>query len=354
MRKRTTKIMTSTLLIGMMLPQIAFANTQQTSSKTTLKTYENTEGVVEDIVITDYEWFRDKDNKIHSFNSLGIKDKTILVKAKENPYGYIFKLKNNTYYLADKNQSRKIRTANRKSGVEIRTFDNISSRPEVFKDIKPNYARSEILDQAIERFEARNQGIYDFEQQIKNAIKTVYEMNLEYGGNSHRQGDLSDGKTKCDGFTWIFSELLNHTNIKYRYVYTMPRTGEDINKLGNEKSRNTLHINNEIYNPKTKQWINFENTTLDKKDIDNANGNNLDEKIDAYYKQQFTRESPWFTEECIWLLENKEYNPTKEVRYITETYQAGQIVDTTSYEVTNISYANATAVTRDFLDKVGY
>lgn len=354
MRKKSTNIMISTLLIGMMTPQITFANTQQPNTKTTLKTYENTEGVIEEIVITAHDLFRYKDNKIHNFNSLGIKDKTLLVKAKENPYGYIFTLKNKTYYLADKNQSRKIRTANRKSGVEIRTFDNISSRPEVFKDIKPNYARSEILDQAIERFEARNQGIDDFDKQIKNAIKTVYEMNLEYGGNSHRQGDLSDGKTKCDGFTWIFSELLNHTNIKYRYVYTMPRTGEDIAKLGNEKSRNTLHINNEIYNPKTKQWINFENTTLDKKDIDHAKGTTLDEKIDTYYKQQLTRQSPWFTEDCVWLLENKEYNPTKEVRYITETYQAGKIVDTTSYEVTNISYANATPVTRDFLDKVGY
>lgn len=354
MRKKAANIIVSTLIIGMLIPQIAFANNQQTNSKNNLKTYENTEGVVEDIIITAHEWFRDKDNKIHNFNSLGIKDKTILVKAKETPYSYIFKLNNNTYYLADKNQSRKIRTANRKSGVEIRTFENISSRPEVFKDIKPNYASSEILDQAIERFEARNQGIDDFEKQIKNAIKTVYEMHLEYGGNSHRQGDLSGGKTKCDGFTWIFSELLNHTNIKYRYVLTTPRTGEDISKLGNEKSRKTLHINNEIYNPKTKQWINFENTTLDKKDIDHAKGNTLDEKIDTYYKQQLTRQSSWFIEDCIWLLENKEYNQTKEVRYITETYQAGKIVDTTSYEVTNISYANATPVTRDFLDKTGY
>lgn len=354
MRKKATNIMVSTILIGMLTPQITFASNVATKGNNTLKTYENTEGVVEDIVITDYEWFRDKDNKIHSFNSLGIKDKTLLVKAKENKYGYIFKIKNNTYYLADKNQSRKIRTANRKSGVDIRTFDNINSRPEVFKDIKPNYARSEILDQAVERFTARNQGTDDFEKQIKNAIKTVYEMNLEYGGNPHRQGDLSDNKTMCDGFTWIFSELLDHTNIKYRYVFTMPRTGGDISTLGNEKSRNTLHINNEIYNPKTKQWINFENTTLDKKDIDNAKGKTLDEKIDAYYKQQFTRQSPWFEEECIWLLENKEYNPTQEVRYITETYQAGKIVDTISYEITNTSYANATAVTRAFLDKIGY
>lgn len=350
MRKKATNIVLSTLLIGMMTPQIAFANTK---APIELKNYENTEGQEKDIVITWCDWFRDKDTKIHSFNSLGIEDREMLVKAKANKYGYTIKLKNKTYYLVGIDKSREIRTTYKVPAKTIREFDNMQSRPTDFNMVKPKYKDSEILDQAVENFKRINQNTNDFEAQIKNAVKTVYDMKLEYGGDSSKQGDLSDGKTKCDGFTWIFSELLSNTNIKYRYVLTAPRTGVFRTPIG-EKEETNYHIYNEVYNPNIKAWVRLENTILDYTSIDSMLGKNIDEKINNFYQGNFTRPSEILDINYVWLLDKKDQDKSQKISYVSETYQGKKVVDPTSYEVTEITYIDSTIVSKAFLDKSNY
>lgn len=92
------------------------------------------------------------------------------------------------------------------------------------------YPMNEQLSNAIIKFRELNSNIdsNDKSKLWENLTRVMYDMNLEYGGAT-TQGDLSDGKTKCDGFTWIVSELLNNTNIPYRFVHRVDGYRSNIN-----------------------------------------------------------------------------------------------------------------------------
>lgn len=353
MRKRTTKFITSTLIVGMMFPQITFANNQKQSTNTmNLATYENTKSVEKDIVISSDDQLLDKNFKIYNFHSLGIKNKNLLVKGKEVKNGYAFKIGDSTYYLTGKNKNRELKTAYREPVTSIKTYKANSVKPRAFYNAKPEYEDSQILNEAVSKFKKLNKDVTDFETQIKNAIKIVYDMNLEYGGDSSKQGDLSDGTTKCSGFTWIFSELLSNTNIKYRYVLQSPRKGAPVPYIEDEDERTSWHVYNEVYNPDIKEWVRFENTTLERKSIEDFYGNTLEEKIDNYYKTFFTSKSESLDNKQTWLIDDKDKEPSTITLYITGTYLGKELIDPTCYEVTQKYFGNSIIVNNTFLENI--
>lgn len=104
------------------------------------------------------------------------------------------------------------------------------------------YPMNEQLSNAIIKFRELNSNV-DLNDKSKiweNLTKIMYDMNLEYGGGSMTQGDLSNGKTMCDGFTWIVSELLNNTNIPYRFVHRVD---------GYRSNSNATHMLLEVKTP---------------------------------------------------------------------------------------------------------
>lgn len=104
------------------------------------------------------------------------------------------------------------------------------------------YPMNKQLSNAITEFRELNSNV-DLNDKSKiweNLTKVMYDMNLEYGGGSMTQGDLSNGKTMCDGFTWIVSELLNNTSIPYRFVHIFD---------GYRSNSNATHILLEVKTP---------------------------------------------------------------------------------------------------------
>lgn len=333
------KIFTAVTLIGAMLPQFTFAAQTKEPAQPTHKVIsdQNNQGETVKILVFEKDKLYDKDLKIHNLRTIGIDDEMIFVKATRCKHGYEFVLKGKIYSLPDPSKVRELKPVKKQPSAEITVYGEYDMKPSRFGDIKPRYGSTNISEQAVERFKELNKDNKDFEKEIKNAVQTIYELNLSYGGNLHNQGDLSDGKTMCDGFTWIFSELLKNSHVKYRYVLASPTyEKEKKNELLTDGDR-YWHIYNEVYNPSSQKWMRLENTALQKDTIDSAIGKTFEEKLNNYYKNNFT-ESILLQYNKVWYLNDNDIEPYKKDFYISSAYVNGNIVDPTCYKVIYYNY----------------
>lgn len=151
----------------------------------------------------------------------------------------------------------------------------------------------------------------------------MYDMKLEYGGSSYDQGNLDDGKTKCDGFTWIVSQLLSNTDISYRFVHIMD---------GYRSNRNVSHVLLEIKAPDG-DWKLFECTGL-------AYDSNKDYKYFLnYVNMEITSKLHTLPRDKMSYMD-KNGNPYINKEYfISKVYKRGLIDEMTKYEnVREVNY----------------
>lgn len=187
---------------------------------------------------------------------------------------------------------------------------------------KPNYQMDNRLKESIEEFKQLNSEIKDNDENKiwENLIKVIYNMNLTYGGSSSNQGDLSDGKTKCDGFTWIVSNMLNETNIPYRFVHVVS---------GYRSDRNVTHVLLEAKMPDGK-WKLLECTLFSREPeesyeryLNKIKGSIMNKSKSSTIPRSETVLAPIDSSLSI----SKEY-------YISKVYKKGKIDRETQYENT--------------------
>lgn len=301
------------------------------------------------LLITKYTTFYDEMWAIVKFISLGIKENFLIVNAEKCTNGYKFKINNKTYTTSDFQTIVELNNAFVAPENQITTYNNITNRPKEFSAIKPNYYNNKIIKEAKNKLKALNEDSSDFKTQLINVIKVVAEMNLSYGGDAKDQGNLEKGSTLCDGFTWIFSELLNETNIKYRYVLVSPKYNKDENDYYKDNGPRSWHIYNEVYNPITNKWISFENTNLRKDIFNAASGVTIDEKAINFYNSNLNKTST--------VLEEQIYLSNKEIQriyfnniFVSETYLNGKPVDTKSCKVVKYTYNAGLSVNKEKLN----
>lgn len=301
------------------------------------------------LLITKDTIFYDEMWAIVKFISLDIKENFLIVNAEKYPNGYKFKINNKTYTTSDFQTIVELNNAFVTPENQIITYENIVNRPKEFSTIKPNYRNNKIVEEAKSKLKTLNEGSSDFKAQLINVIKVVSEMNLSYDGDAKDQGNLEKGSTLCDGFTWIFSELLNETNIKYRYVLVSPKYNKDENDYYKDNGPRSWHIYNEVYNPITNKWISFENTNLRKDIFNAASGVTIDEKAINFYNSNLNKTST--------VLEEQIYLSNKEIQriyfnniFVSETYLNGKPVDTKSCKVVKYTYNAGLSVNKEKLN----
>lgn len=203
-------------------------------------------------------------------------------------------------------------------------FDSVKSNSGFHK---PSYQMDNLLKESINKFKELNSGLdsNDENKIWENLIKVIYDMNLTYGGSSSNQGDLSDGKTKCDGFTLIVSNMLNETNIPYRFVHVTD---------GYRSNRNVTHVLLEVKMPDGK-WKLLECTLFSREPEDSYKRylNKINGSIINKSKSStIPRSETVLTQIDSNLSISKEY-------YISKVYKRGKINQETQYEnIVEVSY----------------
>lgn len=203
-----------------------------------------------DILVTKDAYIYGPNDKRESFNSLKINKPYIVVKGKKLTNGYEYMYKNKKYSTTM--GSYELVNLTKTKTNSVKEFNNNTS-PVGMNRIEPSFSMDPELEYAISHFKSINK-TKNFKDNIENIMKTVLEMELEYGGDSYDQGNLKKGNTKCLGFTWIVANLLNETDIPYRYV---------LNRKDILKPDKPGHIYLEVKDPES-NWRKVECTFLTK------------------------------------------------------------------------------------------
>lgn len=283
------------------------------NSNSNLKQYNKDEYNI-DVVVDKNSDIYDKDYKRESFSSLRLGSHYNLVfKGKKMPIGYEFIYNGKKYYATnyvhDKKSLRK---------VEYKTYTSLEDykKSHMITPIRPQYGETNELREIINKFERLNKNSKDFDTELYNIMKTILEEKLEYGGDSYDQGNLSDRKTKCDGFTWIFASLLDKTNIPYRTVTITPDIYEKDGKF---------HIYIEVLN-KNGIWTKIECTEFAYKPGEVKDDKFIKSRLN--YVTRNIRESEFRENLDVYINKDKSDKPIRDVSYILSDVRInGKIVE---------------------------
>lgn len=298
------------------------------------------------ILAAEYDIFFKNNEEFGTFTSMGIKNRYKIFEAENKGNFYTFKYGKDKYSIK-KEDTRNIKEIEFQESKEIKEYKERPSNESEFQMIPPKYPMHPILENAIEEFKEVNKDCTNFDIQMKNLYKVVYNMNLSYGEGGRDQGDLSSGTTQCDGFTWIASKLLNETNIKYRFVLRSPIY--EINENTGRKEYGLApyyHIYTEAYDPQENRWIKMENNLLDRKVIESFSGKTLEEKTSDMLRNAKRLGDNLTKMEYLSVPKGKSLKPCIDV-FVSETYQNGKIIDKTCYKIILKSYKNSILLNKE-------
>ena len=212
--------------------------------------------------------------------------------------------------------------------LDYKTNGNLSNGKYIFSrsDLTlPNFIKDEI-----QVYKTNLNGDDDFENILLNLLESMNKLNLVYGGDAYKQGEFINGHTMCMGFTWVVSEFLAATNVKYRFV----------RESGNELNANSYsHIRLEAYNDENKTWYNLEPTSFSSEALkwyqEKYSNNWKEEFIKGVLKEKEVKATP---ENELTFTKNGSKEIYKEKFFITEEYQKGRKISDNGYKVIKIGY----------------
>lgn len=278
------------------------------------------------IVVTRDSFIYNKDYKHESFNSLRINEPYILVNGKKLPNGY-------EYIYKDKIYSSTL------GAYELKDLDKIKTRsvveytnngPVEFERMRPNYPMNDEMRYAIDKYKRINK-TDNFRENIYNLVKTVLEMDLDYGGSASDQGNLKKGNTMCSGFTWIVSNLLDETDIPYRYVLVMK---DRVNP------KEPGHVYLEVKDPDN-NWRRIECTSL--KRIENPEEIEERAKILTNIVMSDKSIENMTSEKYGYIPKDSKMFKSDEI-YVSQEVKSGKKLNTVMYQVDNDYYTNLTPI----------